>query len=82
MAELWKVHPIREGNTRNTVTFCCDFAESKGFGLNRELLKDNSAYLRRALIAASAKFTNLRDLSQSEFLRKIVRDGPEQGELI
>lgn len=33
MADLWKVHPFREGNTRTTVTFCCDFAESRGFGL-------------------------------------------------
>ena len=80
MASLWKVHPFREGNTRTTVTFFCDFAESKGFGLKRELLKDNSVYLRRALVAASAKFTDLGDLSRPEFLRKIVRDSMEQGE--
>lgn len=80
MAALWKVHPFREGNTRTTVTFCCDFAESKGFGLKRELLKDNSVYLRRALVAASAKFGDLGDLSRPEFLRKIIKDSMEQGE--
>lgn len=74
LAKLWKVHPFREGNTRTTVTFCCDFAESKGFGLNRELLKDNVVYLRRSLVAASAKFVEMGDLSRPEFLRKIIKD--------
>lgn len=80
MADLWKVHPFREGNTRTVVTFCCDFADSRGFGLNRQLFKDNSEFLRRALVAASAKFTDLGDLSKPEFLRRIVKDGMEQGE--
>jgi len=37
MAELWKVHAFREGNTRTVVTFCCQYAESKGFALDTEL---------------------------------------------
>lgn len=82
MADLWKVHPFREGNTRTTVTFCCDFAESRGFGLDRTLFSENSAYMRNALVAASAKFYDLGDLSKPEFLRKIVKDGMERGEKI
>lgn len=27
LAKLWKVHPFREGNTRTTVTFCCQYAD-------------------------------------------------------
>lgn len=77
MAALWKVHPFREGNTRTVVTFCCDFAKSKGFGLNRELLKDNSVYLRRSLVAANAAFSDLEDLSRPEYLRKIIGDSME-----
>ncbi|MBD5403013.1 hypothetical protein HDR58_09520 [bacterium] len=65
MADLWKVHPFREGNTRTTVTFCCDFAESRGFGLDRDLFKDNSEYVRTALVAASAKFSD-------EYVRKTL----------
>lgn len=80
LAALWKVHPFREGNTRTIVTFCCDYAESRSFALNRELLKDNSVYLRRSLVAANAKFSDLKDLSKPEFLRKIIRDSLEQGE--
>jgi len=74
MAELWKVHPFREGNTRTVITFCCDFAEHNDFQLNRELFKDNSIYVRRALVAASAIFTDMGDLSQPQHLIRIVRD--------
>lgn len=31
LADLWKVHPYREGNTRTVITFCSQFIESKGF---------------------------------------------------
>jgi cell filamentation protein len=74
MAELWKVHPFREGNTRTIISFCCDFAEQNGFRLNRELFKDNSIYVRRALVAASAIFTDIGDKSQPQHLIRIVRD--------
>ena len=79
MAELWKVHPFREGNTRTTITFCCDFAESKGFGLDRDLFKDNSQYMRNALVAASAKFSDIGDYSKPNYLYTIVKDGMERG---
>lgn len=26
LAELWKVHPYREGNTRTVITFCSQFS--------------------------------------------------------
>ena len=80
MADLWKVHPFREGNTRTTVTFCCDFAESRGFGLDRDLFKDNSEYTRTALVAANAKFHDIGDHSQPEHLIRIVKDAMERGE--
>jgi len=74
MTEIWKIHPFREGNTRTVITFCCDFAEKNGFPLNRELFKDNSQYVRRALVAASAVFHDLGDLSQPEHLFRIMLD--------
>jgi len=65
---------ISEGNTRTVITFCCDFAEKNGFPLNRELFKDNSQYVRRALVAASAVFHDLGDLSQPQHLFQITLD--------
>lgn len=28
LAKIWRVHPFREGNTRTTVTFCCQYADA------------------------------------------------------
>ena len=80
VANLWKVHPFREGNTRTTIIFCCQFAEDKGFLLDRELFAKYSAYVRTALVAASAKFSDIGDFSQPEHLIKIVKDSMERGD--
>lgn len=78
MSDLWKVHPFREGNTRTIVTFCRDFAESKGFGLDSNLFEKNSAFVRNALVASSAKFSDIGDYSKPEYLYRIVKDGMER----
>lgn len=80
MAELWKVHGFREGNTRTTVIFCCDFAEKRGMPIKRDIFERNSAYVRNALVAANAKFSDLGDLSQPEYLTKIIKDSMLQGQ--
>jgi cell filamentation protein len=79
MADIWKVHPFREGNTRTIVTFCCDFADTNNFPLDRGLFKDNSAYVRTALVAASAVFQDLGDRSNPKYLIRIVQDAVERG---
>ena len=73
LADLWKVHPFREGNTRTTITFICQFAESKGLALNRTLFEQNAAYLRSALVAATAIFAD-GDFRKAEYLVAIVKD--------
>ena len=78
LAELWKVHPFREGNTRTTVTFICQFAESKGLLLDRSLFEQNAAYLRSALVAATAIFGD-GDFRKPEYIVRIVKDSLEQG---
>jgi cell filamentation protein len=80
MAKIWKVHPFREGNTRAIVTFCCDFADYNKFPLDRELFKDNSTYVRTALVAASAVFQDLGDMAKLEYLVRIVQDAIERGQ--
>lgn len=78
MAQLWKAHPFREGNTRTVVTFCSQFAESKGIALDMSLFEKNSAYMRSALVAASAIFSDLGDRSKPDFLFRIVKDAMEK----
>lgn len=78
LAALWKVHVFREGNTRTTITFICQFADSKGMLLDRELFEKNSAYTRNALVAASAVFKD-GDFRKKEYLYNIVKDSLERG---
>ncbi|WP_242954642.1 Fic family protein [Desulfitobacterium chlororespirans] len=61
MEEPWKIHCFREGNTRTVVTFCCQFAESRGFSVDRTLFQKHSAYVRTSLVAALAYFSELGD---------------------
>lgn len=73
-ARIWKVHPFREGNTRTITHFCCQYADSVDMTINRDLLKENSQYLRSALVAANAVFADLGDRSKTEYLYRIMRD--------
>ncbi|WP_026659756.1 Fic/DOC family protein [Butyrivibrio sp. AC2005] len=74
LAKLWKIHPFREGNTRTTVTFCCQFIDEQGFMINRELFEKNARYVRTALVAYNAYFSDGSDFSKKEYLEKIVFD--------
>jgi fido (protein-threonine AMPylation protein) len=74
IADLWRVHPFREGNTRTIITFCLDFAESKGFPLKREMFSENSEYVRTALVAAAAIFEDQGDLSKPEYIENFIAD--------
>lgn len=80
LAELWKVHPYREGNTRTIITFCSQFIESKGFYIDVALFKDNAQYMRSALVAASAAFSDLGDRRNLEYLEYIVLNALECGQ--
>jgi len=74
LAQLWKIHPFREGNTRTTITFCCQFLVEMGFEINRELFEKNSRYVRTALVAYNAYFADGNDFSKKEYLERIVFD--------
>lgn len=74
LARLWKIHPFREGNTRTTVTFCCQFIDDHGFTINRELFEKNARYVRTALVAYNAYFSDGSNFSKKEYLERIVLD--------
>ena len=74
LAKIWRVHPFREGNTRTTVTFCCQYADEIGLNPRRELSEDNAQYVRTALVAYNAVFDDLGDRSKPEYLIRIVED--------
>ena len=74
LAALWKIHAFREGNTRTTIHFCCQFADDHGFSLNRQLFEHNSHYVRTALVAYNAVFSDIGDKSQKQYLEMFIRD--------
>lgn len=74
LAEIWKIHPFREGNTRTVITFCCQFADEQGWTIDRSLFEQNSQYVRTALVAYNAVFEDMGDLSKKDYLEKIVLD--------
>lgn len=43
------------------MTFASQFIESKGIYIDSELFKDNALYMRSALVASSAIFSDLGD---------------------
>ena len=65
---------LPEGNTRTTITFCCQFADEIGLSPNRELFEQNAQYVRTALVAYNAVFDDMGDISKPEYLVKIVED--------
>lgn len=74
LARLWKIHPFREGNTRTTITFMCQYAEEVGIAINRKLFEDNARYVRTALVAYNAFYADGGDFSKKEYLERIVYD--------
>jgi cell filamentation protein len=78
LTDLWQIHAFREGNTRTAVTFICQYADSIGLPLDRRLFERNSAYVRTALVAASAIFPD-GDFRKPEYLRTIIKDGLKRG---
>ena len=74
LALLWKIHAFREGNTRTTITFMCQYADAKIKEINRTLFEENSAYVRTALVAYNAYFADGSNFQKKEYLQNIVRD--------
>lgn len=75
IAALWQVHPFREGNTRTTMTFASHFAERNDFPLDKQLFRENAAYVRNALVKASDGM-----YADYQYLNKIMKDSMVLGE--
>lgn len=53
IAQIWQIHPFREGNTRTVMTFAVLYARSLGFDVDHDLFRVNSSYVHNALVWAS-----------------------------
>ena len=69
VAELWRIHCFREGNTRSVAMFLYFLLKQNNMHINIDFLGTHSAYFRNALVLAS-----LYSASKPEYLLGIVKD--------
>lgn len=69
IAQLWLIHPFREGNTRTVMRFAGLFANAKGFPLNSKLLRDHASYVRNSLVLYCVE-----EAPEKEYFLQIMAD--------
>ena len=72
LAEVWRTHPFREGNTRAVVAFAGVYGDKRDMPLDLELLGRHSDYVRTSLVVAT--------YGQVDNLTRIVKDAMERGQ--
>lgn len=73
-ADLWQIHPFREGNTRTTAVFLIKYLRSMGIPATNDMFKEHSWYFRNALVRASYKGLNISPTTEfvERFLRNVI----------
>ncbi len=69
IAQIWQIHPFREGNTRAVIVFAVLYAKHMGFDVDHELFRIHASYVRNALVWASQGI-----YSKYEYLERIFYD--------
>lgn len=82
-AEVWKVHPFREGNTRAITLFASQFAMEKGMPFSAGLITKDTEDFRDSLVLAAERqdtakleniFTACRQSQGAEDMAAVLRD--------
>ncbi len=74
IADLWQIHPFREGNTRTTAVFLIKYLRSMGIPATNDMFKAHSWYFRNALVRASYKGFDISPTMEfvERFLRNVI----------
>ncbi len=74
IADLWQIHPFREGNTRTTAVFLIKYLRSMGIPATNDMFKEHSWYFRNALVRASYKDLSISPTTEfiEIFLRNVI----------
>lgn len=75
-AQVWAVHPFREGNTRTTMCVMENYAKEIGVTLDTSIIKVDPKEFRNALLLHSLP----GQYSEPDRLRKIIRKSIQMGE--
>ena len=74
IADLWQIHPFREGNTPTTAVFLIKYLRSMGIPATNDMFKEHSWYFRNALVRASYKGLHVSPTTEFAelFLRNVI----------
>ena len=73
-ANLWQVHPFREGNTRTVAVFIEKYLINLGFNVDNSLFKDKSVYFRNAMVRSNYFNNYLKIEKDSSYLVKFYEN--------
>ncbi len=71
IADLWQIHPFREGNTRTTAVSLIKYLRSMGIPATNGMCKEHSWYFRNALVRA---YKGLNVSPTTEFVELFLRN--------
>ena len=74
IANLWQIHPFREGNTRTTAVFFIKYLRSLGYDVTNDVFAKNAWYFRNSLVRANFRFIQKGIESDKSFLILFLRN--------
>ncbi len=75
VANIWQIHPFREGNTRTTAVFTIKYLRSIGFhNIDNTLFEQHSWFFRNALVRANYKNARLGVNNSPLYLERFFRN--------
>lgn len=75
VANIWQIHPFREGNTRATAVFTIKYLRSIGFqNIDNTLFEQHSWFFRNALVRANYKNARLGINNSPQYLERFFRN--------
>ena len=75
VADIWQIHPFREGNTRTTAVFTIKYLRSIGFqNIDNTLFEQHSWFFRNALVRANYKNARLGVNNSPQYLERFFRN--------
>lgn len=77
IAQIWQIHPFREGNTRAVIVFAVLLAKHLGFNVDHELFRKNASYVRNSLVWASQGIYSKYEYLERIFFEAILHESAE-----
>ena len=74
IAQIWQIHPFREGNTRTVIIFAVLLAKHLCFDVDHSLFKEHASYVRNSLVWASQGMYSKYEYLERIFFEAILHE--------